>query len=136
MANISSFIRAKRLGLPVKFFEEGFVGGGLIEKEGFVSIYDGALDALKELCRYTEYRDDVFKLVDDGNLVAFEVSVDNFNLAYWRERYNDLFSVAPMVYYYFAKMTELKAVKLIVAGIKNNVDPALIKERMREIYGA
>ena len=52
----------------------------------------------------------------------------------FRDEFNDLFSIAPIVNFYLTKRTEIKLTKLIVAGIKNHVDPQLIKERMREIY--
>lgn len=134
--NVSSFLRCRKLGLSVKFFEEGFVSGGTLTEDLFVSIYESALEVLKEKCRFTPYRDIVSKVVEDGNLTAFEVEVDNIALLRWRENFNDMFSPSPIIYYYFAKNTELKAVKLVVAGIKNNVETSLIKERMRDIYGA
>ena len=47
-----------------------------------------------------------------------------------------MFSAAPVVAFCLTKTAEARAVKLIYAGVKNNVDPRLIKERMRDIYGA
>lgn len=134
--NILSFLRCRKLGLSQKFFEDGYLDGGSFSLEFFTAVYESAVEVLKEKCRYTPYRDIVAKVVDDGNFVDYEVAVDNIALKGWREKFNDMFSPSPIIYYYFAKMTELKAVKLVVAGIKNHVEPALIKQRMREIYGA
>jgi len=73
-------------------------------------------------------------VADSLNIVALEVSIDNDLLKMFRDEYNDMFSIAPIVNYYLTRRTEIKLTKLIVAGIKNHVDPAIIRERMREIY--
>lgn len=75
-----------------------------------------------------------FSLVESGDLVAFEKDADDALLKIWKDEASDMFSVAPIVSYYLTKKTELKNVKLIVAGIKNKVPEKTIKERMRELY--
>lgn len=134
--NISTFVRCRRLGQNEKFFEDSFVSGGELAYSFFGDIYEGSDEALRERCKYSPYGELACRLAEDKNLVGYEVAVDDLLLKEWREQYNDMFSPSPIIYYHFAKLTELKAVKLVVAGIKNNVDSALIKERMREIYGA
>lgn len=131
-ANVSAFLRCKRLGLPKAYFIEGFIEGG--ELDFLPSIYDASLDELKEKCRRTQYEAWIVRAIDEGNLVAFEVAVDNALLKMWKDEKNDLFSVAPIVAYYLSKVTQIRASKLAVAGIKNGVDPSKIKERIRELY--
>lgn len=134
--NISSFLRCRRLGLPEKLFEENFMPGGTLGEDFFLSVYDASLDVFRDKFKFTPYQSLVAEAVDGGNLVAFEVQVDNLLLDMWRKRKDDMFSCAPVVGYYFGKLAEIKAVKLVFAGVKNNVEPRLIKERMRDIYGA
>ncbi|MCM1306204.1 MAG: V-type ATPase subunit [Bacteroides sp.] len=131
-ANINAFLRCKRLGLSKAYFAEGFIEGG--ELDFLPSIYEQSLDALKEKCRRTYYGDWVNKAVDENNLVAFEVTVDNALLKMWKDEKDDLFGVAPIVAYYLTKVTQIRVAKLAVAGIKNGVDQAKIKERIRELY--
>ncbi len=135
-ANIGTFARVKKLGLDLDFVKDSFVEGGRINLDSFERIFDSPLDALKEVAKNTPYLKAVEVLVEKGALVEYEVEVDNSQLYFWKEKFNDLFSPAPTIYYYLAKLCELRVIKLIVAGVKNQVDPALIKERMREIYGA
>ena len=130
--NISAFLRCKRLGLSKQYFEEGFIEGG--DLDFLPEIYEASLDALKERCRRTAYDEAVKQLVDDGNLVAFEVSEDNALLKMWKEGKNDLFSISPIVAFYLTKVTQIRVAKLAVAGIKNGVEQSKIKERMRELY--
>ena len=131
--NISSFMRVKKLSLPLEFFEAGFIEGGKLTKDSFVAAFD-SMEKFKENVKPTEYREIVEKAADSLDIVALEVAIDNDLLKMFRDEYNDMFSIAPIVNYYLTKRTEIKLTKLIVAGIKNHVDPAIIRERMREIY--
>ena len=45
-----------------------------------------------------------------------------------------MFSVAPIVGYYFGRLTEIKTVKLIVSAVKNNLDKNLLRQRTRDLY--
>ncbi|MEG2540197.1 MAG: V-type ATPase subunit [Clostridia bacterium] len=132
--NILTFLRCKNLNLSQKFFADSFVDGGELAQEFFVAIYESATEVLKDKCKYTPYQDIVEVAVDSKNLVGFEVSIDNALLKIWKDESSEMFSEAPIVSFYFSKLTQLKIVKLIVAGIKNKVDRDLIKERMRDIY--
>ncbi len=134
--NISTFLRCKKLGLSEKLFQENFMSGGTLDEAFFLSVYEGTTDVFRDKCKYTPYRELVELVTEGGSLTAFEVAVDNILLDMWRERKDDMFSCAPVVGFYFAKLAEIKSVKLIYAGVKNSVEPRLIKERMRECYGA
>ncbi|MBO4554939.1 MAG: V-type ATPase subunit [Clostridia bacterium] len=131
--NISSFLRVKKLSLPLEFFKTGFIEGGKLTLDLFEGAFD-SMEKFKENTKPTEYREIVEKVADNLDIVALEVSIDNDLLKMFRNEYNDMFSIAPIVNYYLTRRTEIKLTKLIVAGIKNHVDPAIIRERMREIY--
>ncbi len=130
--NIGAFLRCCRLGLPKNYFEDGFIAGG--ELSDLPLIYESGAEALKEKCKGTVYAQSVEKALEDGNLVAFEAEWDNALLKMWKDNKNDLFGVAPIVAFYLTKVTQILVAKLSVAGIKNGVEQAQIKERMREIY--
>ncbi len=130
--NVSAFVRCKRLGLAKTQFAEGFIEGGKLDF--LPEIYDASLDVLKEKCKRTDYDELVTKLVDDGDLVAFEVAVDNALLKMFKDEKNDLFSIAPIVAFYLTRITQIRVAKLAVAGIRNGVDQSKIRERMRELY--
>lgn len=134
--NIATFIRCKRWGLVDKLFEENFVEGGTLDLAFFLAAYEGTEEAFTEKLRYTPFADIAEKAAEGNGLTALEKAVDEKLIGMWRSNKDDMFSAAPVVAFFLTKTAEARAVKLIYAGVKNNVDPRLIKERMREIYGA
>lgn len=130
--NLSAYLRCRRLGLSKTFFEEGFIKGG--ELDFLPEIYEAGEETLKERCKRTAYFDSVARAVEEGNLVAFEVEWDNALLKLWKDRKDDMFDVSPIVAFYLARVTQIRVAKLAVAGIKNGVEQAKIKERMRDLY--
>ena len=134
-SNISSFIRSRKLGLDKDFFDEGFVEGGKLDKDFFDALYESSDDAFKEKMRYTDYGAATeTALSDDNGLVRFETAVDNMVVKLFKDNKYDMFSVAPIVGFYFGKLTEIKVVKLCVSAIKNNLDKNLLRQRLRELY--
>lgn len=132
-ANIGAFARAQKLGLDEEFFRACFIEGGKIPLAKFIE-QDTTLDTFALNMKGTEFEKIASDLAQSKNVVAFEVASENALLKEWKDADFDMFSIAPIVAYYLTKKTELKVVKLIVAGIKNHVDPQIIKERMRELY--
>lgn len=129
-ANLLSFLRARRLGLDEKFFEEGYIEGGAIELRG---LYGAQTDAILDGVKGSEFFEAFKKALESGDAIGFEVAADNILLAFVRAKRDDMFSVAPILSYCLQKQTELKAAKLIVAGIRNGVDGAVIRERLRDV---
>lgn len=132
--NILTFMRCRKLGLDQKAFADNFIEGGELDIKTFEAVFEATDEAFKDKCKFTAYQDIVAKLADEANFVAFEVETDNALLNMWKANKSDMFSIAPIVSYYLTKITEIKVTKLIVAGIKNHVDAALIRERMRDLY--
>lgn len=132
-ANIGAFARAQKLGLDEEFFRACFIEGGKIPLAKFIE-QGTTLDTFALKMKDTEFEKIASDLAQSKNAVAFEVASENALLKEWKDADFDMFSIAPIAAYYLTKKTELKVVKLIVAGIKNHVDPQIIKERMRELY--
>lgn len=132
-ANIGAFARAQKLDLDEEFFKACFIEGGKIPLAKFIE-QDTTLDTFALKMKDTEFEKIASDLAQSKNAVAFEVASENALLKEWKDADFDMFSIAPIAAYYLTKKTELKVVKLIVAGIKNHVDPQIIKERMRELY--
>lgn len=131
--NIGAFARCEKLSLDEEFFKACFIEGGNIPLGKFIE-QDTTLETFALKMKDTAYEKIVSDLASSKNVVAFEVQSENVLLKMWKDADFDMFSIAPIAAYYLTKKTELKVIKLIVAGIKNHVAPQIIKERMRELY--
>lgn len=132
IANISSFVRAKRLGLDYRFFSTGFIAGGELGLNFFEPLFDATEETVKEKLKYTKYSELALHLGE--SLSKFETECDNALLNIFKQQKNDMFSVAPLAGFFLGKTAELKVVKLIITAKKNNVEKKLIVDRMRDLY--
>lgn len=125
LSNVSAYVRCKRID-AADIFKEGFIDGGLLER----SFFDG--DIFEKLA-YSPYSQFAGAL-RDGDMVAFERQWDNALINIFKEKRNDIFTVAPIAGFYVAKKVEIKIVRMICILLKNDVDKEIIKARLRELY--
>lgn len=135
-ANVSAFLRCRKLHLDKSVFDEGFVEKGSIDKAWFDELYESSDDVVKDKAKLLISVGDLIDvaLSDADGMVRFETAVDNKITKLFKDNKYDMFSVAPIVGYYFGRLTEIKAVKLIVSAVKNNLDKNLLRQRTRELY--
>lgn len=129
--NLNAFLRCKKLGLDGKFFAEGFVQGGRLD--GLKDLYDAPQDKLYDYLKGSYLFDSFKKAYESGNITLFETEADDASLKEVRKERDDMFGVAPILSYYLCRAAEIKVAKLIVAGVTNGVDEALIRERLRNV---
>ena len=134
--NISTFIRSRREGEELRTFRKAFIEGGEIPLSTFESAYEATDEAVAEKFRYTAYGKTVYEAFsgDDGAMVAFERAQDNYLLDIFKRDRTDIFSISPLAGFYVAKKQEIKVVRMILICIKNRVDTAQIKARLRDYY--
>ena len=125
LSNISAYIRCRKID-AIDIFKESFIDGGLLERRFF----DG--DIVDKLA-YSEYSK-FAEALREGDMVAFERQWDNALINIFKEKRNDIFSIAPIAGFYVAKKIEIKIVRMICILLKNDVDKEIIKARLRELY--
>ncbi len=128
--NLISFLRCKKLDLSAKFYGETFLEGGELE---LASLYDQPLEKLRDAVKGRIYAESFFKALDDGNIIAFEVACDNALLQLVEGQRDDMFSLAPILAYYLCREAAIKTARLIVAGVRNGVEPSAVRERLRDV---
>lgn len=136
IANVSLFFRCKRIN-DESMFEEACLSGGSVDTGMLLKAFDQTYDAAIEKLRYTDIAVVIIESSEElrtGRLVSFEKAADNFLLEIFKRDRNDVFSVAPLAGFYIAKKTEIKCVRLILAGIKNSIGIDAVKERLRNNY--
>lgn len=64
----------------------------------------------------------------------FEKCCDNIIMEKIKKQKSNPFTLGPVAAYYLAKETELKAVRMVLSGVKNNLGENSVKERLMELY--
>jgi len=133
-SNIASFHRCRNNNLDFAFFESLFLEGGKIAKEKFAELYDMTAENVADNMRNNEYGI-AFRLLTESNGGEKMAKYgDDDIVALLKANKADMFSSAPIVGYYLGKLTEIKAVRLILVCIAGAVDKKIIKQRLRELY--
>ncbi|MDE5548842.1 MAG: V-type ATPase subunit, partial [Clostridia bacterium] len=124
LSNISCYVRCKRIDSP-EIFKESFIDGGLLDK----SFFDGDIVDKLAYSAYSKFGE----ALRENDMVAFERQWDNALLDIFKEKRNDIFSIAPIAGFYVAKKIEIKIVRMICILLKNDVEKEIIKARLREL---
>lgn len=130
--NIATFVRTARIGGKAGFFLSNFIEGGSLNSKKLGDMFPDA-EKLKEYLLYSGYRSFADKL-SESDLAAFDTARDNYLLNIFRDNRRDMFSAAPSLGYYLAKLNEIKVLRIVLVCIKNGVDRKEIKKRMRLLY--
>ena len=67
-------------------------------------------------------------------MASYETAQDNFLLGIFAVNKTDMFSVAPILGYYLAKLNEIKVIRVVLVCIKTNVPRDQMRKRVRELY--
>lgn len=130
--NVASFVRSVKINAGFKFFEEGFLMGGTLNLKNFEECGTDYSKALKMLSG-TVFKS-LFEKLTDGDMASFETAQDNFLLNIFAVNKTDMFSVAPILGYYLAKLNEIKVLRVVLVCIKNKVPAEQMRKRVRELY--
>lgn len=132
LTNIKTFFRVIRtLNKDQKIFNIAFVEGGSISKEVFMQSLNQDLQStkLKYESGYKEIYDEAVNNPD-----TFDKFCDNYIMEYMKESKLKALTIEPIVAYVYAKETEIKNIRIILTGKLNNINPNILKGRLRESY--
>ncbi len=131
-ADINIAIRSIRTGKDQVFMERALADcASLNIRELISACLDGEEAALNYLST-TVYADAVPAL--KTSFSAFERWCDNLIVRLIRpQRYNP-FTVSPIAAYILARENEIKTVRILLSGKRNEISEEAIRERMREMY--
>ncbi|CAM3226820.1 V-type ATPase subunit [Streptobacillus felis] len=130
--NFITFLRLKKQNKNIDFIENIFANGGSIAKEELIKIFenDTYLPLFKKntIAKYWD------KFEKDRNISDIEKMFDNMVIDLALKYRNVTIGPEPIFTYIIAKEYEMKALRLIMSGKLNNIDPEVIKERLRGVY--
>lgn len=137
LANIKTFLRAKKLGKPKDFLKRALVPAGKLEGR-LLEIYDQPLETALAALKNTSYgkvgEEGIAAVRDGYSLTRFERLSDDYITAYAAKGRYTAFGPEPLAAYLIAKQTEIRNVRIIMVGKINGMSVETIRERLREIY--
>lgn len=134
LINILSFFRIRREDGNKAFFHESFLEGGTLSRDFMSNIFEENLDAVPARLSHTPYTlvvtEGLTHLQTHGSFVVFEKMREAFLLNYIRKANVIAFGIEPLIAYLYKKESEIRTIRIIFAGLLNNVPSQRIKERI------
>lgn len=132
LANLKNIIRVRKMKKSfANTFTAVFVPGGKISLETFRAAF--SLDAIAAGFKSTDYGELCEKGMPHG-FTEFEKLCDNYVMEYVSKAKYEALTIEPLIAYVYAKETEIKTVRIIMASKLNGIDTDTIKERLRDAY--
>ena len=131
-ANLKAAYRCAAAGRGESFIENALYNGGTLNEPELAKAAEGGVSALCEYVETTRY-DGLAEQMKAG-AAALEKRCDDEIMRLMDEARFDSFSSAPIIAYYYAKRTEIDAVRLILSGKLNRLGDNMIRERVRRTY--
>lgn len=131
-SNINIAIRSIRTGKDRAFMERAIAECDSLKKRELI---DAAIIGEEEVYNYlmkTSYAEAVPEL--KSSFSAFERWCDNLILRMIRPQKYNPFTVSPLAAYILARDNEIKTVRILLSGKRNDISDDIIRERLREMY--
>lgn len=138
IANIKAFVRIKFQDKGREFFQKTYIPGGKLDLDVFTGNISDPVESFPGKLYHTDHYKWIKPAVDEfvklNDLGIIERYGDNFLIrSLWKSRLVS-FGPEPLVAYIIARENEIKALRIILTGKKNNMLPDNIRERLRDVY--
>ncbi len=131
-ANIKIAFRCVKTQKKRDFVDAAIGECSRISRSGLIEATLKGEDALVEYLAKTSYREGAEIYLSSA--AEYEKWCDNKVIAIAKKSGFTAFGFDPVCAYYYAKLTEMKSVKIILTGLKSGADKSEIKERVRALY--
>lgn len=130
--NIKIAVRCARTGKDLSFTRFAVGPCDRLDRDALCLAAVQGEAALLRYLHATPYRDGAAAL--EKSTTAFEKWCDDSLVALCREAKYTFFGFEPIAAYYFAKTTEIKAVRIVLCAKQSGVATEIIRERVRALY--
>lgn len=138
LLNIKSFFRLKWLEESVKNFDAVMLPGGSLEGGFFRHIREEPWEALAQIFQRTPYgravAEGIAQLKARRSFAALERSCDDLLMELLKTSRETSFGAEPVAAYLFMKELEIRGVRAVLVGKRNNLPKEKIKERLPSAY--
>lgn len=131
-ANINIIIRSIKTGKDKAFMERAIAECTSLNKEELINAALEGIDAVYDYLSSTNYADAVDAIKESPS--AFERWCDNLIIRHISPQKYNPFTLSPLVAYIIARDNEIKTVRIILSGKRNEIPDSKVRERLRDMY--
>lgn len=131
-SNINIAIRSYKTGKSKKFMERAMVKCDSLDIQSLILASLSGEEAIYDYLSVTVYADAINALKESSS--AFERWCDNLIMKHIRPQKYNSFTLSPLAAYVLARENEIKTVRILLSGKRNNIADESIRERLREMY--
>lgn len=132
LADIKIAVRAQKTGKSLEFMEHAMAACASVNVRGLSKAALGDRADIADYLRRTSYAAGAEALMN--SLSDFEKWCDNRIIQVLQPQKYQTFGIGPIMAYIIARQGEIKNVRIILTGKRNDVSDAIIRERIREMY--
>lgn len=132
VADINIAIRSFRTHKDRAFMERAIAECDTLNKSELIEAAMNGIDAIYGYLSNTIYDDAVAALKESSS--SFERWSDNLIMRHIRPQLYNPFTISPLAAYIIARENEIKTVRIVLSGKRNDISDNSIRERLREMY--
>lgn len=138
ITNLKTFIRLKAQERNIEFLDKVFIEGGTLKYNQFAGYINQSLERFADKLSYTSFSkwsdQGIAEYIKNRDLGSIDKYADNYIINHIKKAKFISLGTEPVIAYIIARENEIRALRIILAGKKNNVHPDKIRERMRDVY--
>jgi len=138
LSNIGAFVRIRAMKKSWEFLRDALAQGGTLDAAFFNRYLPDSIDNFLAATQYSPYGavcdEGLRAFVATGSLTLFERLCDNWLIEYVKKAKLMPMGVEILAAYLYARQSEIKNVRIVLTGKRNNVSGEVIRERLRETY--
>jgi V/A-type H+-transporting ATPase subunit C len=131
-ADINIAIRSARTGKDRAFMERALADCSSLNKQELIGAALEDIDSIYNYLNSTDYTDAADAIKESSS--SFERWSDNLIIRLIRPQKYNPFTVSPLAAYILARENEIKTVRILLSGKRNDIADSSIRERLREMY--
>lgn len=132
VADINIAIRSCKTGKDRTFMDRALAECDSIDKKDLIAAALEGMEAIYGYLMNTVYEDAVTAIKESSS--AFERWSDNLIIKHIRPQLYNPFTISPLAAYIIARENEIKTVRIILSGKRNEIADNSIRERLRDMY--
>lgn len=138
LTNLKTTLRIKKMKKDKAFLKEVLLENGKLSLDFFIDILNTSIEDIPSKFIRTSYNklvsESIIEYLKSNSLSGLEINIDNYIMNFVRDAKFISMGVEPVFAYLYARETENKNLRIVLAGKLNKVDSSIIKERLRDNY--